>query len=99
MDSQIKQTKGHPAMLKNKRQNYHHTPHMPALGAIVELTGLLRNSDPAEVGGKWIVESFPLTDSPDYRHSIGIHTVNLRRLSDGTQKKVSAFWCDVLHWM
>lgn len=84
-------------MLKSKRQNYHHT-HMPALGAIVELTGLLKHSNPDDVGGKWIVESFPLTDSPDYRHSVGIHTVNLRRLSDGRLKTVSAFWCDILHW-
>ena len=85
-------------MLKNKRQNYHHSQ-LPALGAIVELPGLCRHGLPEDVGGKWIVESFPLTDSPDYRHAIGIHTVNLRRLSDGKIKTVAGIWCDVLHWL
>lgn len=45
-------------MLKSERQNYHHS-RMPKLGAIVELTGLSRNMTTEEVGGKWIVESFP----------------------------------------
>lgn len=85
-------------MLNNKRQNYHHSK-LPSLGDIVELPGLLRNGLPEDYAGKWIVESFPLTDSPDYHYSYGVHTVNLRRLSDSKKINVSGIWCDVLHWL
>jgi len=74
-------------MLTTTRQNFHHSK-LPAAGAVGYIVGLQR----AEFKGKWIVESFPLTDSPDYHYSYGIHTVNLRRLADNRQCKVSGFY-------
>ena len=83
-------------MLQNKRQNYHHS-HMPNPGEIVELPQLSRHM--LDRDGKYIVESFNLTDSADYHYSKGIHCVNLRRLRDGQQITVAGQWCDVLHWL
>lgn len=74
-------------MLTGTRQNYHHST-LPEPGAIGYIVGLRA----AKFEGKWIVEAFPLTDSADYRYSLGIHTVYLRRLRDGRQCKVSGFY-------
>lgn len=39
-----------------------------------------------------IVESYPLTDSPDYRYSIGVHTVTVRFLDNGERRRISGFY-------
>ena len=73
-------------MLDNKRQNFHHSI-LPKLGEIVTLPDLHKP-------GKWIVESFNLCDSANYRYSIGIHLVNLAAIRDRRIKTtVSGFWC------
>lgn len=72
-------------MLKNKRQNFHHSK-LPNLGDIVDTP--LR-----ELPGKWIVTSFNLCDNV-LPYSVGIHLVNLELLSDrNIQKTVSGFYC------
>jgi hypothetical protein len=43
---------------------------------------------------RFIVESFPLSDSPDQRYSRGIHTVNLRALDNNALVRVSGFYCE-----
>jgi hypothetical protein len=72
-------------MLTGRRQNFHHSklPQPGEMGYIV--TGQDRFGGPRYYCGrrrKCIVESFPLTDSPDYRYSIGIHTVTVRFLDN-----------------
>ena len=70
-------------MLTSRRQNFHHSK-LPQPGEIGYLIiGCDRSGRFRYHGGprrKCIVESFPLTDSPDYRYSIGIHTVTVRFL-------------------
>jgi hypothetical protein len=75
-------------MLTGRRQNFHHSqlPQPGEIGYII--IGYERFGSPRYHGGrrrKCIVESFPLTDSPDYRYSIGIHTVIVRFL--GSQER------------
>ena len=56
------------------------------------ITGHDRFAGPCYHGGRrrvCIVESFPLTDSPDYRYSIGIHTVNVRFLDNQERRRCS----------
>lgn len=36
--------------------------------------------------------AYPLTDSPDYRYSIGIHTVYVRFLDNGEMQRFSGIW-------
>lgn len=67
------------------RGNYHHHK-LPRPGAIGRLDPSLGRP------GRWIVESFPLTDSPDPRYAYGIHTVTVRKLGNGQRAKVSGFW-------
>lgn len=72
--------------------NYHHSK-LPSLGAIV----IVRTRDlaPKCRWRRWIVESFPLTDSPDPRYSVGIHTVVLRALDNGCRLRVAGHFCEV----
>ncbi len=67
--------------------NIHHHV-LPKPGAIGRIVGI-DFYNPRE---KWIVESYPLTDSPDYRYAIGVHTVNLRSLRNGQYTRISGFW-------
>ncbi len=56
------------------------------------ITGHDRFGGPCYDGGRrrvCIVESFPLTDSPDYRYSIGIHTVTVRFLDNQERRRCS----------
>lgn len=79
-------------MLTGCRQNYHHSklPEPGEIGYII--IGYARFSSPRYLGGrrrKCIVESFPLTDSPDYRYSIGIHTITVRFLDNRERARYS----------
>ena len=71
--------------------NIHRYP-IPRPGAIV-----IVKIRPLEIGcrwRKWIVESYPLSDSPDQRFSRGIHTVWLRALDNNERVKVSGHYCE-----
>jgi len=71
----------------NTRHNFHHSK-LPKPGAIVQLPKeLTRYMKP----GKLIVESYPLCDN-DRPYSIGIHTVNVRRLDNGQRLRLSGFY-------
>ena len=79
-------------MLTGRRQNFHHStlPQPGEMGYIV--IGHDRFGSPCYHGGQrrvCIVESFPLTDSPDYRYSIGIHTVTVRFLDNQERRRCS----------
>ena len=79
-------------MLTGCRQNFHHSklPEPGEIGYII--IGYDRFSSPRDLSGrrrKCIVESFPLTDSPDYRYSIGIHTVTVRFLDNQERRRCS----------
>ena len=79
-------------MLTGCRQNFHHSklPQPGEMGYLI--TGHDRFGNPCYQGGrrrKCIVESFPLTDSPDYRYSIGIHTVTVRFLDNQERRRCS----------
>ncbi|MGH2523660.1 MAG: hypothetical protein ACRDH2_14245 [Anaerolineales bacterium] len=67
---------------------------LPAPGALVRVVGLAAQGFAPR--DRWRVESYPLTDSPDPRYAIGIHTVRLRRLADGREAQVSGFYCEEL---
>jgi hypothetical protein len=81
-------------MLKNNRQNFHHSK-LPQIGDIVEV-----HTHPLRQGNryaKFIVESFNLTDSADYRYSIGIHCVNIANLANRNEcYTVAGHWCEVV---
>jgi hypothetical protein len=71
----------------NTRQNFHHSK-LPKLGSIVQLPReLTKYMKP----GKLIVESYPLCDNVR-PYSIGIHTVNVRRLDNGQRLNLSGFY-------
>ena len=78
-------------MLNGGRQNFHHSklPKPGEIGYIV--TGHDCYGSARYPGGrrKCIVESFPLTDSPDYRYSIGVHTVTVRFLDNQERARFS----------
>ena len=79
-------------MLTGRRQNFHHSklPEPGEMGYIV--TGHDRFGSPCYHGGRrrvCVVESFPLTDSPDYHYSIGIHTVTVRFLGNQERRRCS----------
>ena len=76
-------------MLTATRQNFHRSK-LPNLGEIGTIRGL-STVDPRR---RCIVESFPLTDSADYRYSLGIHTVTVRFLDNGERRRFSGFWFD-----
>ena len=74
-------------MLKHERQNFHHSK-LPKPGAVGYIVGL-----PAvKTRHKCIVIAYPLTDSADYRFSVGIHTVFVRFLHSGEIQRFSATW-------
>lgn len=82
-------------VLHGKRQNFHHSQLPGQLPEPGEMGYLITSRDPSGglcYGGrrrKCIVESFPLTDSPDYRYSIGIHTVTVRFLDNQERRRCS----------
>lgn len=65
-------------MLKNIRQNYHHSK-LPKLGTIGKHPAQSKNTP--ELNGNWIVESYNLCDNA-YPYSVGIHLVNIRSLAN-----------------
>jgi hypothetical protein len=73
-------------MLNCKRQNIHHSK-LPRLGAI----GYLHRLSTVDPQRKCLVSHYPLTDSPDYRFSLGIHTVYVRFLDNGETGRFSGF--------
>lgn len=81
-------------MLSSARQNTHRS-RLPALGAIVSISTELTRKRyyPAK---RWIVESFPLCDSADWRYSRGIHTVNIVSVCGRFRARLSGFWLDEL---
>lgn len=79
-------------MLTSTRQNVHHSK-LPPLGAIV--TVRTRPLAPGHRFRRYIVESFNLCDSADYRYSRGIHLVNLRALDRQERVTVAGHWCEV----
>lgn len=74
-------------MLQCQHQNIHHSK-LPELGAIGHIVGL----STADLCRRCIVIAFPLTDSADYRYSIGIHTVFVRFLDSGEICRFSGTW-------
>jgi hypothetical protein len=74
-------------MLNYKRQNIHHSK-LPMPGAI----GYLRGLSSVNPQRKCLVSHYPLTDSPDYRYSIGIHTIWVRFLDNGETGRFSGNW-------
>lgn len=73
----------------SSRTNIHRSK-LPRPGALGVIVGLHRHGiDP---GRRCIVESFPVTDSADYRYSIGIHTCTVRFLDNGERRRVSGFY-------
>lgn len=79
-------------MLSSKA-NIHHSK-LPALGEIVIVKK--RELEPGCRYRKFIVESFPLSDSADQRYSRGIHTVNLKALDNGDTFRVSGIYCEAI---
>lgn len=76
-------------MLSGKRQDCHHS-RLPKAGEIGTIKGLESHGiDPLR---KCIVSHFPLTDSPDYRYSMGIHTIFVRFLDNGEVRQFSGFY-------
>lgn len=74
-------------MLKGDRQNFHHSK-LPKPGTVGYIVGL-----PAvKMRRKCIVIAFPLTDSADYRFSVGIHTVFVRFFDNGEIQRFSGIW-------
>lgn len=78
-------------MLECHRQNVHRSK-LPLPGAVGHIVGL----STANPRRKCIVSHYPLTDSADYRFSIGIHTVFVRFLDNGEIARFSGFWFEAL---
>jgi hypothetical protein len=80
-------------MLNYKHQNIHHSK-LPPPGAVGFVRGL--NSVNPGIGvnsqRKCLISHYPLTDSPDYRFSLGIHTVYVRFLDNGEIGRFSGVW-------
>jgi len=71
----------------NTRQNFHHSK-LPKIGEVVRLPKeLTKHMKP----GKVIIESYPLCDNV-LPWSIGIHTVNVRRLDNNSRLTISGFY-------
>jgi hypothetical protein len=79
-------------MLDSRRQNIHHSK-LPPPGAV----GYLRGLSNASSRRKCIVSHYPVTDSSDYRFSLGIHTVWVRFLDNSEVRRVSGFWFEEDH--
>ena len=71
--------------------NCHRYP-LPKPGAIVIVK--TRPLFPGNRFRRFIVESFPLSDSADQRYSRGIHTANIKALDNGERFKVSGHWLE-----
>lgn len=69
-----------------------HRSHLPALGEIGHIMGL-STIDPRR---RCIVSHYPLCDSPDYRYSVGIHTVYVRFLDNQEVRRISGIWFNPL---
>lgn len=75
------------------KSNFHHSK-LPKLGDIIKVM-----DRPLGIGRrfrKFIVESFPLCDSPATNgryYSFGIHTCTIRALDNGARFKISGFIC------
>jgi hypothetical protein len=76
-------------MLYGKRQNTHHSK-LPNPGAIGTIVGLERSG--IDLRRKCIVVAFPLTDSPNPRYSLGIHTCWVRFLDNNEIARFSGIW-------
>jgi hypothetical protein len=77
-------------MLKNKRQNFHHSK-LPNIGDIVTVAIDIMCNHRRRYR-KFRVEAFPLCDSPQYRGrfmSLGIHTCIISALDNGEIAKMS----------
>jgi hypothetical protein len=74
-------------MLQCERQNVHHSK-MPKAGTIGYIVGL----STVNALRKCIVTAYPLTDSADYRFSVGIHTLFVCFLDDRTTERFSGTW-------
>ncbi len=74
-------------MLQGQRQNFHHSK-LSKPGTIGHIIGL----STVNAHRKCIVIAYPLTDSPDYRFSIGIHTLFVRFLDNGATERFSGSW-------
>lgn len=83
-------------MLHCQRQNFHHSvlPKPGEIGRIDMRRGRQRDWDLDDglCRRKCIVSHYALTDSADYRFSIGIHTVWVRFLDNGEVRRFSGFW-------
>ena len=71
-------------MLKADRQNIHHSK-LPEPGTIGRIVG----QSAVDARRKCIAVAYPLTDSPNYHYSVGIHTVFVRFLDDRSIRRVS----------
>ena len=74
-------------MLTPHRQNVHRS-RLPDPGAIGHIVGLAS----VDSRRRCIVSHYPLTDSPDYHYSLGIHTVFVRFLDNGEIWRCSGIW-------
>ncbi|MEO8391558.1 MAG: hypothetical protein ABI700_01065 [Chloroflexota bacterium] len=74
-------------MLQGQRQNFYHSK-LPKPGTIGQIIGL----PTVNARRKCIVIAYPLTDSPNYRFSIGIHTLFVRFLDNGAVERFSGIW-------
>lgn len=74
-------------MLKGDRQNIHHSK-LPKPGTVGYIVGL----SAVDTRRKCIVIAYPLTDSADYRFSVGIHTLFVRFLDNNEIQRLSGFW-------
>ena len=68
-----------------------HRHKLPRPGAIVVVA--TQALQPGRRYRRFIVESYPLSDSPDQRYSRGIHTCTLRALDNEERCRVSGVWC------
>lgn len=76
-----------------------HRSKLPSPGAIVVVR--TRPLGPGHRYRRFIVESYPLCDSPvevsrtgePVRYSLGIHTVTLRALDNSERVRVAGHWC------
>ena len=71
-----------------------HRHKLPSIGAIVIVKD--RPLGPGRLYRRFIVESFPLSDSADQRFSRGIHTCTIRALDNDDRFRISGFYCEEL---
>ncbi len=78
-------------MLQCHRQNVHRSK-LPPPGAVGHIVGL----STVDHRRTCLVSHYPLTDSTDYRFSMGIHTLFVRFLDNGEIARFSGFWFEAL---